>query len=205
MKATSRTAAPTTVRRVGRSDHAAVAATLTAAFHDDPVFTWLHPGPADRQAKIRFFFDLTVDVLAQHDDTWATGADVAGAALWVPYGRAPMSDEEGEAFGAALAQRAGGDAERLFALMTMMERHHPHEPHEYLWFLGVRPDRQGQGLGTATMAPVLARADRVGHPAYLEATSSRSKALYERHGFVADTPISVDGSPPLWPMWRDPA
>jgi GNAT superfamily N-acetyltransferase len=191
------------VRRAVEGERPAVAETLSAAFHDDPVFVWLHPG-ADRAEKIRFFFDRTVDVLARHDDTWAAGPDVDGAALWVPHGSAPMSDEEGEAFGAALAERAGADAERLFALMTVMEQHHPHEPHEYLWFLGVHPERQGRGVGSATMAPVLARADRAGHPAYLEATSPGSRALYERHGFVADTPISVDDSPPLWPLWREP-
>ncbi|GAA4675603.1 GNAT family N-acetyltransferase [Pseudonocardia yuanmonensis] len=204
MTTTIRTTAPTTVRRAGRSEHAAVAATLAAAFVDDPIFAWIHPDPADRADRTLFFFERAVEVLAQHDDIWAAGPDVAGAALWVPHGSAPMSDEEGEAFGGALAERAGADAERLFALMTVMEEHHPHEPHEYLWFLGVRPDEQGRGIGSATMAPVLARADRAGHRAYLEATSLRSKALYERHGFVAEAPISAAGSPPLWPMWRDP-
>ncbi|GAA2895291.1 GNAT family N-acetyltransferase [Pseudonocardia halophobica] len=192
------------VRRAGEGERAAVAATLAAAFRDDPVFAWIHPDPVERADRTQFFFDLAVEVLAQHDDTWAAGPDVAGAALWVPHGSAPMSDEEGEAFGGALAERAGADAERLLALMTVMEEHHPHEPHEYLWFVGVRPGRQGLGIGSATMAPVLARADRAGHPAYLEATSARSKALYERQGFVAATPISVADSPPLWPMWRDP-
>ena len=55
------------------------------------------------------------------------------------------------------------------------------------------------------MAPVLERADRAGHPAYLEATSARNKALYERHGFHAAAPFAVAGGPPMWPMWRDPA
>lgn len=192
------------VRRAAEGERPAVAATLATAFRDDPVFAWVHPDPVERADRTQFFFDLAVDVLAQHDDTWAAGADVVAAALWVPHGSAPMSDDEGEAFGAALAQRAGDDAARLFTLMATMEQHHPAEPHEYLWFVGVRPDRQGCGLGSATMAPVLARADRAGHAAYLEATSARSKALYERHGFVAATPISVDDSPPIWPMWREP-
>ncbi|WP_433504057.1 GNAT family N-acetyltransferase [Pseudonocardia halophobica] len=204
MTTTIRTTSPTTVRKAGRSDHAAVAATLAAAFVDDPIFAWIHPVPSDRADRTLFFFERVVAVLAQHDDIWAAGPDAAGAALWVPHGSAPMSDEEGEAFGGALAERAGDDAERLFALMTVMEEHHPHEPHEYLWFLGVRPDEQGRGVGSATMTPVLARADRAGHRAYLEATSPRSKALYERHGFVAEAPISAAGSPPVWPMWRDP-
>ena len=67
------------------------------------------------------------------------------------------------------------------------------------------PAAQGRGLGSALMAPVLERADRAGHPAYLEATSARNKALYERHGFHAAAPFAVARGPPVWPMWRDPA
>ncbi|MFD1534876.1 GNAT family N-acetyltransferase [Pseudonocardia aurantiaca] len=154
-------------------------------------------------AKVRFFFDLSVEALAHHDDAWCAGPGVDGAALWVPYGQPPMSDEQSEAFAAALGERAGQDAERLFELMALMEEQHPHEPHEYLRFLGVVPQAQGSGIGSALMAPVLARADRAGAAAYLEATS-RSKALYERHGFVASAPFAVADSPPLWPMWRRP-
>jgi hypothetical protein len=54
------------------------------------------------------------------------------------------------------------------------------------------------------MAPVLDRVDRLGVPVYLEATSARSKALYERHGFVASAPFAAAAGPPLWPMWREP-
>jgi len=55
------------------------------------------------------------------------------------------------------------------------------------------------------MAPVLARCDREGARAYLDAASERNKRLYERHGFQAEDPFAPPGGPPLWPMWRQPA
>ena len=39
-------------------------------------------------------------------------------------------------------------------------------------------------------------------PAYLEASSPRNKALYERHGFVEVGLIQAGSSPPMWPMLR---
>ena len=36
---------------------------------------------------------------------------------------------------------------------------HPAEPHWYLAFIGIEPDRQGQGLGEKLLAPVLKTAD----------------------------------------------
>ena len=195
----------TAVRRTQREDAAAVSAVLTAAFDDDPVFRWLAPDDETRPAVDRAFFDLVVEILAAHEDSWTTEGEVAGAALWVPYGREAMSEERGELFGAQMAELYAPYADRVEQLSAAMAAVHPAEPHEYLWFLGVAPDRQGRGIGSRLLAPVLDRADRNGHPAYLEATSPRSRDLYARHGFVAATPIATPGGPPLWPMWRPAA
>jgi GNAT superfamily N-acetyltransferase len=192
------------VRKAVPSDTESVSSALGAAFHDDPVFGWLWPDRALRGARVREFFGVVVDILAVHDDTWTTSAGVTAAALWVPYGRAPMSDERGERFADECAAICDPHADRVLELIAAMDEHHPHDPHEYLWFLGVVPAAQGRGIGSTLMAPVLDRADRAGRPAYLEATSERSKTLYERHGFRAGAPFSVADGPPLWPMWRDP-
>ncbi len=192
------------VRRATPSETESVSCALTAAFHDDPVFGWLLPDRATRGMRVRTFFDIVVDILAVHDDTWTTSAGVTGAALWVPFGRAPMSDERGERFADECAAICDPHADRVLELLAAMDERHPHEPHEYLWFAGVVPTAQGRGIGSSLIAPVLDRADRQCRPAYLEATSPRSKALYERHGFRASAPFSVADGPPLWPMWRDP-
>jgi GNAT superfamily N-acetyltransferase len=63
---------------------------------------------------------------------------------------------------------------------------------------------QGAGLGGALRAPILARCDRDGVPAYLEATSDRNRALYERHGFRVRGAIPLPDGPRVWAMWRDP-
>ena len=193
------------VRKAGPADAEGISSALAAAFYEDPVFRWIHPDDTRRAFVVREFFALLVDILAQHDDAWTTADGVVGAALWVPYGKEPMSAEQGEMFGARLAELAGPDAGRMQDVIALLDEHHPHDPHEYLWFLGVVPAAQGHGIGSALMAPVLERADRAGTPAYLEATSSRNRALYERHGFESGQEITVDDSPPLWPMWRHPS
>lgn len=193
------------VRKADPTDARAVSSALAAAFYDDPVFRWIHPQDTHRAVAVRGFFDLVVDVLAPHDDAWTTAAGVVGAALWVPYGHEPMSDERGEVFIAQVTDVAGPDADRMQDIVALLDEHHPPEPHEYLWFLGVVPAAQGHGIGAQLMAPVLERADRAQVPAYLEATSPQNRALYERLGFVANPAIAVPGGPPLWPMRRPPA
>ena len=93
---------------------------------------------------------------------------------------------------------------RLMRALTLIERNHPRERQYYLPIIGVEPEWQGKGLGTALLGPMLERCDREGMPAYLEASSARSKACYERSGFVASEELVLPGGPPLGPMWRTP-
>ena len=88
-----------------------------------------------------------------------------------------------------------------------MEGRHPRKPpHWYLAFMGVAPEWQGRGHGTALMQPALEILDAAGTPAYLESSTPRSRALYQRNGFEVTGEFNLPSAgPPLWQMWRDPA
>lgn len=59
--------------------------------------------------------------------------------------------------------------------------------------------------GANVERPTLDRCDQEGVPAYLEASTERSAALYERLGFVHLGELRIpDGGPPFWPMRRPP-
>ena len=94
--------------------------------------------------------------------------------------------------------------ERLVLLGGTMMANHPHEPHWYLNVVSTVPARQGQGLGTAVLQPILARCDADGTRAYLESTNPRNHTLYHRNGFVDAGELRVEGGPSLTAMWREP-
>ncbi len=80
-------------------------------------------------------------------------------------------------------------------------------PHWYLWALGVAPERQGQGIGGALLAPILARADAEGLPCYLETQTEANVAFYARRGFEVLAADELPGQPvsvPMWYMAREP-
>jgi ribosomal protein S18 acetylase RimI-like enzyme len=198
----------TTPRKARPADRPAIAATMAGAFFDDPVFRWLTPDDGDRRRILPAFFELATQVFAQHDQTWCVGTDergLVGAAIWAPAGVAPMSEADGEAFAIRCGELAGPYADRWAEIVTLLDDHHPHHAeHDYLWFLAVRPDRHGRGHGSALLRAVLDRADGNGTPAYLDATSSDNRRLYERHGFRVIGELAVAGGPPMWQMWREP-
>jgi len=198
-------AATDKVRKAVPEDLSQISTALSRAFLDDPVMSWAIPDEQRRQRILPDFFSLYTEVFLRHDESYTTREEVIGAALWAPPGRLPVSGEDAEDFGRRMEEMAGVDAPRFLEVGKLVDDYHPHGSYHYLQFLGVAPGRQGQGIGAALMAPVLERCDREGMRAYLEATSERSKQLYERHGFEAEAAFAPPGGPPLWPMWRQPA
>ena len=194
------------LRLASADDASPLADALARAFHDDPGWCHLLPNADDRTRRLTLFFDVELrEVLLPNGVVWTTD-EVAGAAVWLPPGgwRVPVSATMRETppmvrvFGRRL----------LLALRARlrMESAHPRTPsHWYLAVMGVAPEWQGKGLGSALMHPKLRELDARGEPAYLESSTPRSRALYQRHGFevVGELNLPSDG-PPLWRMWREP-
>jgi len=195
-----------TVRKASPDDAAALGRVLAEAFYDDPVGIWFVPDDRIRLHRLERFFRLvSAERLALPHGEARTTDDIAGAALWMPPGSTETSALQDLMLLPSVVRASGLGILRVLRGIAAMDAVHPHEPHWYLPQLGVHPSRQGQGIGSALMRPVLERADADGMPAYLEATTPRSRALYERHGFrVLDVMHMPDDGPPMWRMWREP-
>jgi ribosomal protein S18 acetylase RimI-like enzyme len=173
-------------------------ATVVLAFAADPFVRWLLPDPAQ---FVRWFSEVTrlhAQRTSAHQGAYRR-ADGRGAAFWYP----PGLHADSEALGATSA--AAGFADRVTAVWAVVGELEPTQPHWYLRQIGVDPMLQNRGHGSALLSAGLEEIDRRCEPAYLEATSSSSRVFYERHGFRALGEVSVEGSPPLWPMLRAPA
>jgi ribosomal protein S18 acetylase RimI-like enzyme len=129
-----------------------------------------------------------------------------GGALWIPSEKTKIGFIQKVFLFPHMihAVRLGG-VKRLMGLANTMDKVHPKDRHYYLQFIGVDPEHQGQGLGSALMQPVLDRCDQEGCGAYLENTKEANLSFYQRHGFKVTSKLDLgQGTPPLWLMWRDP-
>jgi ribosomal protein S18 acetylase RimI-like enzyme len=82
-------------------------------------------------------------------------------------------------------------ARRWGHVFETLQGYHPRDPHWYLATLGVAPDRQRQGIGTALLRRWLARVDADGIASYLETDRSENIPFYERAGFEVVTDARV--------------
>jgi ribosomal protein S18 acetylase RimI-like enzyme len=197
------------VRPGGAGDVPALSAALAQAFASDAVVNWILPQRTRRVARRELMFTLELQTYVLPQDglvfTADGGGGLAGGCLALPPGRWQMPRTMDGRTAVRWLRALGTGLPRATRVERAMEEHHLSEPHYYIRWVGVRPELQGQGLGSALMRPALDRCDNDDLPAYLEASSERSAALYERLGFahlgVLDLP---DGGPPVWPMRRPP-
>lgn len=178
---------PHPVRLATKDEIPALAQVLTRAFARDPFISYLAGDAAQRDQRMQAGWTAILRFAsARLLDTWTTD-DHAGVAIWVPPGRKGSTALESVRLMPALGRLAGWRRLRSVseAVTTLERRRHHHCPqqHFYLSALGVEPERQGQGIGSALMKPVLDRCDAEIIPAYLETAGTRNVQLYERHGF----------------------
>lgn len=193
------------VRRAREAEAAQVKSVIARAFDDDPFVNWCVAQDKRRAGRVYDMMEMAYHMAKAHDEVY-TAEGVPGAAFWAPPGKNDLGMRQQmrmlPGMVRAMTLRRIPAMSRAF---NAIEKKHPHEPHWYLSVLGVDPDRQGQGFGTALMQPILEVCDRDGVPAYLESSKEKNVPLYERNGFrVTEVFEAPGGAPPMWLMWRDP-
>lgn len=197
------------VRPMEVSDVPAVSAALADGFTGEAVTRWLLPQRTRRKARLRLLFRVEMEALVLPQggivftSEGAHGDGLVGGCVVLPPDGWQMPRSVDGRTAVRWFRAYGTQLGRAIRAQRVMEEHHPPEPHYYIRWLAVRPAERDQGLGRALMQPGLDRCDREHLPAYIEASSERSAALYERLGFVHQGVFNLpDGGPPIWPMKR---
>jgi GNAT superfamily N-acetyltransferase len=189
------------LRTAAIDEQQSLMASLVLAFSSDPAVRWMYPSP-DRYLTDFPRFVKAMGSQAFERETAYCIDNYAGAALWFPPGVEPNVDAIVEVVEESIGKSEQTD---VFAMFEQMEQYHPKEPHWYLPILGVEPNQQGKGYGSALLQHVLQTCDRDRIPAYLEASKPANVPFYERHGFKVVSTIQAGKSPSIFPMIRQPS
>lgn len=191
---------PASLRCATRADWRVIGAITGDAFQDDPVSRWIF---GSKRSMPPVFGRQARDIYLPRGVCHLAGED--GATMWLLPGASNATPIIGQLGTAYHMVRHGGFAalRRGMAAERNMARHHPGEPHAYLYTIAVRKSAQGRGLGRSLLAPMLDVCDQAGLPAYLENSNPRNHALYAAHGFGhVEFFDAGPGGPPLEAMWR---
>jgi GNAT superfamily N-acetyltransferase len=189
--------------RADPADTGTLSRVIADAFHGLAPSRWLIADPAARRQVFPGYFRLFVEH-AMACGMVQTTTDRTAAALWIPIGT-DASDPPAD-YEARLRTATGRWIDRFLAFDAALDGHHPAGiAHHHLALLGVRPDRQGRGTGTALLRSYHEVLDsEAGAPAYLEASDLRTRQIYLRHGYADHgPPIRLPDGPLMYPMWRE--
>jgi ribosomal protein S18 acetylase RimI-like enzyme len=187
------------VRRATVGDIPALAATLARAFAHDPFYAFLAGDAPERNQRMRDGWTGFLRHASNRLSHSYTTDDHAGVAVWHPPGYTGAGFIDSLRLLPSAARMAGSigrlrDVSRAVAALEEHRRLHVSGPHFYLSVLGVEPERQGEGIGTALMRPALDLATRAKVPAYLETATGRNVLLYERVGFAVVEELVIPGT-----------
>lgn len=192
-----------TIREATPADLDAAVAILSAAFADYP-FTRHTIAADDHPARVARFQELLLAKIGlPHGRVWISD-DLDAVAVWTT----PASEGIERAFADLAPELHALAGDRAAIAEDSEAALQPHRPTTPTWFLatvGVRPDRQGRGLGRAVIEPGLRAAEDDGQTAYLETSTETNVALYRKLGFEVTATVDLPhNGPRTWAMRRRP-
>ena len=194
------------------SEHSRAGALLGRAFVDDPLWREIFSDPDTRPELLASMFTALTKATVAARGVAETSQELSAVALWLPPGR-------NVGFGAMVKSRfalprfalalPADDRKRMLAVLSQLEERKKAlmpNPHWYLAAVGVSPDRQGEGLGSALVRSGLRKADMGNVSVYLETETEDNVRFYAHLGFNVIEQVTAAGLDlPVWLMTRLPA
>lgn len=191
------------------NDYTAAGEVLSCAFADDPLWLALLSDPQTRQARLARMFSALVKTTAAAHGVVETTHQLEAVAVWLPPGKElgwwPMV-RSGMPMARFVMALPGRDRRSMIAVLRQLDQRRKElmpEPHWYLQAIGVEPEHQGTGFGSALVRAGISRADRDKTPIYLETETEANVAYYEHLGFgVVERTIATGLNLPIWLLTR---
>ncbi len=190
-------------------DFAVAGGVLGRAFLDDPLWSVLLSDPETRQAHLAQMFTGLAKATAAANGIAETATGFEAAALWLgpdqDLGWWPMV-RSGMAMPRFAMKLPAADRRHMMAVLRQGDERRSElmpRPHWYLEAIGVEPQHQGAGFGSALVRAGMQGADRDETPVNLETETEGNVGFYQHLGFeVVEQIVAAGVNLPLWLMIR---
>lgn len=156
---------------------------LFNSFQDNKSVNYLIPQLADKQNRIKALMGYSFEVCSLFGKVYISDDDRACALVSFPERKKTnIKSLIAEIF--LIFNSIGfGNIAKAIQREKAISKHYPKENIYYLWFIGVSPAFQGQGIGEKLMRKILADADQMHRAIYLETSTLKNIPWYQKFGF----------------------
>jgi len=180
---------------VGRAIHI-----LTTSFDDNKSVNYVVKQDAKRVERMEKLMEYALKVSKAFGRVWISNDQNAVALVVYPHQKKTTFSSLRWDVELALNVVGISNVAKVARREERIHEHLPKTPFAHLWFVGVAPEAQGQGVGTKFLQEILNHYDQEQLPVYLETSTERNLPLYQRLGFEIYN--TIDLSFPLYQMRR---
>ena len=191
------------ITQAGRDRLPVVASVLGRAFVTEPMMRWPLGPDGDIEERTVHAFEYFLESLIELGIVWEAGVGMGAAVLVPPDQLNAWEDAQRHDDRVHALTDDGG--RRWDVFWEWIESKVPDESLRHLDSVGVAPEMQGRGIGSALIDFGLSRARAAEAGVFLETGTPRNVPLYERFGFrVFEDVDAPGGGPHMWFMRWDP-
>ncbi|MBD3188337.1 GNAT family N-acetyltransferase [Candidatus Bathyarchaeota archaeon] len=197
-------------RRLDEEEMAGAARTLALAFEDYPLYRDCLPDSGKRAANLEILFEVLLRFGMSHGRVFAAPGGLEAVLILLDMPRTRITAWNMLRSGAArLFFKIGLKFIRTQMRITkeIEALHDKHAPtqHCYIWVLGVHPDHQARGHGSALLSHCCKELDEKSITGYLETAVERNIPFYIKYGFeLVERRVLERDSLTLFAMIREP-
>jgi ribosomal protein S18 acetylase RimI-like enzyme len=201
---------PLVIRKLDPQQKKKASQVVAAAFFNYPMFTFYFPDPKRRTRYLAWYLENVLNCALHYGEVY-TNPEITGVIFTLPPGHTNISVREyiqnGFLFTPILLGfskfKQSMECENFVG--ETQQKLLKNRPHYYLWGLAVDPAHQIEGIGSALLHPVLAKADAQRMPVYLETHDEKNIAYYKKRGFdLIHTTRIPKHDLSIWCMVREP-
>jgi len=164
-------------------DKANVVDILSRSFEDNQSVNFIIRQDKNRTKRIRALMDYSYEVCSQFGDVWLSDDRQACALLLYPHLKRTTLKSIWLDIKLILQAIGLDSIQKAMNRETRIKKLHPPTKMAYLWFIGVQPEHQGQGIGSKLMKEIISNSDSKVLPIYLETSTLKNLPWYEKFGF----------------------
>ena len=171
------------MRRGNAEDSHLVIEILEKAFDDNKSVNYVVKQDEKRRERIKGLMEYSFNVCNAFGEVWISDDQQACALILHPDQK--RTSLRTLIWDLKLALSVIG-IDRVSAVLkreSLIKNKHPKQPFSYLWFIGVNPQRQNKGIGSAFMRDVIHECERKKRPIYLETSMEKNLPFYKKSGF----------------------
>ena len=156
---------------------------LTKSFDTNQSVNYIVKQDEKRVQRVRSLMDYSFEVCYSFGDVFLSD-DKKGCAL-ITYPDKKKTTLKSILLDIKLIVSAVGlmNIKKTLARESLINKMHPKEPMYYLWFIGIDPEHQNEGIGSILLDDIIEDSEHKQRPIYLETSTVKNLPWYKKFGF----------------------